>query len=165
MEEPPVRSTERLAGLRDLIPVAAVVLIGAFVIVSRAQNGPRSTHMVWLSAVLVENTLALLLRRRHPIGAFVGVLAAYVVVDYQGTTLLPLLLALLAAAAGATVRGRFVLLLATAAAIVATPAVHRDSLNVGHQFLIPIVGLALAVAAVRYQRQRFDADARGRLAP
>jgi CBS-domain-containing membrane protein len=120
-------------------------------------------HTVFLSIVLAENAFALLFRRRHPVGALVGVLAAYFVFDALKISLLPIALAVATVATSTSRRVLAIASAATALVMLAVP-VHRDHYDFWHTGLpLLIVGAALAVATyVRTTRVptlgRFDAD-------
>ena len=77
-----------------LVPVAFVLLYGASWIAIHAHQARGFTHPLFQCLALTENVIALLLRRRKPIGALAGILAVYVFVDLEPTTLLPVLLSL-----------------------------------------------------------------------
>ena len=81
--------------LIDLVPIAAVVLVGAVTIGLSGGKSRGLTHLVLLSLTMVESAVALYFRRRHPVAALVGVLAVYAVFQVPPTMVLPVLLALL----------------------------------------------------------------------
>ena len=67
-----------------------MVLVGTVGIALRAQQGPRSSvHIALLTLVRAENVLALVMRGRHPLMTFVGVVATYALVGNEATILLP----------------------------------------------------------------------------
>jgi hypothetical protein len=80
-------------------PVAAIALYGAWWITAHAGGGRNSAHTLWQSVALAETLLALLLRERKPVGAFAGVLAAYLAFDLDPLLLPGVLFALLTVAA------------------------------------------------------------------
>ena len=129
-----------------IAPVVAVVVVGALLIAFESGSAARGAHKIWLGIVLAESAVALLFRRRHPVGALTGVLATFVFFDAPAVSLLPMLVA---AFTVVTLRPRQTAFVAAAACVVAvlvTPLLHRDGLNVGHQALVPLVALALALA-------------------
>jgi F0F1-type ATP synthase membrane subunit a len=131
-----------------------VVLVGVFGIVVGAQGSRGSTHVVLLSLVLTENTLALLARRRHPLTAFAGVLATYALVDNEATTLLPLLVALFTVA---TARDRRTVGFAagvTAVLVIARSVIDGAGGSLLVQTLLPLLGIGLAAAAGVSRRTR-----------
>ena len=127
-----------------IAPVVVVVVVGALLIAFDTGAGPRSTHKIWLGVVLAESAVALLFRRRHPVGALAGVLTTFVLFDAPAVSLLPLLVALF------TVVGSRPRLTGVAAvgvsvgAVVAAALLHDGGFNVGHQGLVPLTALALA---------------------
>lgn len=139
----------------DLIPVAVVVVVGTVGIVLRAQQGPRSSvHVILLSLVLAENVFALLVRGRHPLMTFVGVVATYALVDNEATTLLPVLVALFTVAMA---RDRHIVRVAagvTALVVIATPVIHSDGSSLFLHTLLPLLGGGVAVGAGIEGRKR-----------
>jgi ABC-type Na+ transport system ATPase subunit NatA len=124
-----------------------VVLVGILGIVLGAQGSRGTTHVVLLSVVLAENTLALLARGRHPVLAFAAVLATYALVNNEATTLLPVLLALFTVA---TARDRRTIRLAagmTALVVIARSVIGHDSAGLFIGTLLPLLGIGLAAAA------------------
>jgi hypothetical protein len=132
--------------VRDVLPVALIVIVGILAIAFGNGGGQRGTHIYWLSAALAESALALLFRRHHPVGAFAGVLATHLMFDALAVSLLPILLATATVARSGT-RGR-----AAAAGgiatlvVVAAPILHRDPRDVTH-VLVPLVAVGLAAVA------------------
>src|SRR6516165_3638835 len=101
--------------VRQLLYAAPAVVVagyGAWWIAAHAGGGRAATHTLWQSLTLIEVTVALFLRGRKPVGALVGILAAYLVFDLPWLTLPPLLFMLLTVAA---VRDRRTAAAATAA--------------------------------------------------
>ena len=129
-----------------IAPVVAVVVVGALLIAFDTGAGPRSTHKIWLSVVLAESAVALLVRRRHPVGALAGVLTTFVFFDAPAVSLLPLLVAFFTVAAWRPLRTGLAAAAVCVAAVVATALLHDGSFNVGHQGLVPLTTLALAFA-------------------
>jgi hypothetical protein len=133
------------------------VLTGAVAIAVRAQQGPRgSVHIMLLSLVLLENALALLIRRHHPLAALLSVLATYVLVDNEATTLLPVLFALFTVA---TAKSRWVVSVATALTTLvalATPVIHNDTPSLFVHTLLPLLGVGLAAAVAIPIHHRAD---------
>jgi len=148
----------------DVLPVAAIVLVGALTIAFTTGGNPRGSHPFWLGAVLAENALALLARRRHPIGALAGVLAAYVLFDALAVSLLPIALALGTVAATCSRRVVAASSAIVAAAVGAVPLLHGDRLDAVH-VLLRLAATALAVAVGRSLRMRAGSDVRPMPAP
>jgi hypothetical protein len=123
-------------------PVVVIALYGALWIALHAGGGRGSAHTLFQSLALAETVLALLLRRRKPVGALAGILAAYLLFDL-GPLLLPaVLLALLTVAVIRDHRTVAVAAAAIAAVIAATPYIHHDTVSFARY------GLAAAGAAV-----------------
>jgi ABC-2 type transport system ATP-binding protein len=125
--------------LLELAPAALVAAVGAIAIALDAGQGRRSTHLFWLTLVLVESTIALLFRRRHPGGALAGILVAYLVVDAPAVTTAPLLLALLTVATISGPRRTALAALTSVGVVIATPIVHGGSGSL-------VVGLTVVAA-------------------
>jgi hypothetical protein len=133
----------------DVAPVLAVVLVGALLIAFDTGAGLRSTHQIWLSVVLAESVVALLFRRRHPVGALAGVLATFVLFDAPAVSLLPLLVALFTVVSSRPRRTGVAAAGVCVAAVVATALLHDGGFNAGHQGLVPLTALALAYVTGR----------------
>ena len=128
----------------DIAPVVAIVVAGALLIAFDTGTGPRSTHEIWLSIVLAESAVALLFRRRHPVGALAGVLATFVLFDAPSISLLPLLVALFTVVTSRPRRTGIAAAVVCAAAVIAAPLLQSGGFNFGHQGLVPLSALALA---------------------
>jgi hypothetical protein len=128
----------------DFAPVVAVVVVGALLIAFDTGAGLRSTHQIWLSIVLAESAVALLFRRRHPVGALAGVLTTFVFFDAPAVSLLPLLVALFTVVALRSLVTGIAAAAFCVAAVVATALLQDGSFNVGHQGLVPLAALAFA---------------------
>jgi hypothetical protein len=140
----PGRSTR----LSYVAPVLLVAAWGAAWIFTHASGrGGGSVHLLFQAAALAESAVALLLRRRKPVGALVGVLVAYFLFQLDPLLLPPLLLALLNVA---QLRERRTVARATTAAATAVavlPLTGRASFDLaGH--LLPRLLAVLAAAAV-----------------
>ena len=143
----------------DVLPVAAIALAGALTIAFATGGGPRGSHPYWLAAVLAENALALFARRRHPVGALAGLLAAYVLFDALAVSLLPIALALGTVAATRS-RGPVAASTAVVAVVAAAvPVLHGDRLDAFH-VLVPLAIAGVAVAVGRSLRMRAGSDVR-----
>src|SRR5262249_9438367 len=131
----------------DVAPVAVAAVIGALTIAFWTPSGDhRGAHPYFLAAVLTENVVALLLRRRHPIGAFAGVLAAYILFDALPISLLPLALATATVAAVSPRRSAGLAIGSAALAVVAVPVLPGDRFDAVHVLLpLAVVGIAVAV--------------------
>lgn len=148
------RTTHWMASLgpADWVPVVAVVVVGVSTIALRAGPARGTTHLVLLSLGLVESSIAILFRRRHPVGALAGVLAVFFVFDLPPTMALPLLVALFTVA---TVRSGRVMALAaatTVAVVVGRPFLAGGAVNFVSQELALLVAAGVAVALGLYLR-------------
>jgi len=128
----------------DVAPVVAVVVVGALLIAFDTGAGLRSTHQIWLSMVLAESAVALLFRRRHPVGALAGVLTTFVLFDAPAVSLLPLLVALFTVVSSRPRRMGVAAAAVCVAAVAAAALLHGGGFNVGHQGLVPLTAVALA---------------------
>lgn len=135
-------------------PIVAIALYGAQWITVHADSGRGSAHTLWQSLALAENVLALLLRRRKPIGALAGILAVYLLTDLEPLTLLPLLLALLTVAVVSDHLSARLATAATAVVIVAMPYIHGAEVSIPGYALSRLAAVGLTVAAGRYLRAR-----------
>jgi hypothetical protein len=130
-----------------------IVFVGALTIALWNSGGSRGSHPYWLGVVLAENALALLVRRRHPVGALAGVNAAYLVFDALAVSLLPIVLAISTVAASTRRRTIWLACAATALVVISVPAVHRDPFDLLHVFL-PLTVLGLAAFGAAYVGKR-----------
>ena len=108
---------------------------------------------------LTEVTVALLLRRRKPVGALVGILAAYLVFDLPWLTLPPLLFMLLTVAAVRDRRTAAAATAAVAAAIAAGSYLQRDPASLAGYSLPLLVAAVVLTAAGMYARARINGPA------
>jgi len=134
-------------------PVVVAAVVGGAWIAVNAGGGRGQAHTVWQVSVLAENAVALLLRRRKPVGSLGGVLLVYTLFQLYAITLLPALIAMFTVA---RVRTRRVVLAAaamTAAVVAVVPYLHGGKLT-----MMTSLGLAAAVgcsaAAGMYVRAR-----------
>jgi hypothetical protein len=125
-----------------LAPVLLVAAWGVAWIASHASQ-QAYVHTLFQTLALAESVIALLLRRRKPVGALIGILIAYFAFQLDPLLLPPLLIALFTVAA---VGGRRTVLLATAAtasAVAALPLTGRASIDIAG-YLLRLVGVAAA---------------------
>jgi Sec-independent protein secretion pathway component TatC len=120
----------------------------------------RDTYDVQALA-LGENTIALLMRRRKPVGALAGILAVYALVDLDTVTILPVSLALLTVA---ELRERRTVAVA-AAVVVAMPFVHGDAVNLAANTLPHVLAVGLAVGVGSWLRARGQSRVRAQADP
>jgi membrane-bound metal-dependent hydrolase YbcI (DUF457 family) len=138
----------------DIAPVIVIALYGAVWIAVHASQGRGYTHTLFQSLALAENTVALLLRRRKPVGAVVGILAVYALVDLDPTTLLPVLLALLTVAMTRERRAVATATIATAVVVVAMPYLHGDPVSFIGRGLPHLAAVGFAATLGSYLRAR-----------
>jgi len=132
---------------------------GAWWIAARTGGGRAATHTLWQSLTLTEVTVALLLRRRKPVGALVGILAAYLVFDLPWLTLPPLLFMLLTVAAVRDRRTAAAATAAVAAAIAAGSYLQRDPASLAGYSLPLLAAAVVLTAAGMYARARINGPA------
>ena len=134
-------------GSRTVVDLAPVLLVAAWGVAWIGLHASEHTrvHTLFQTLVLAESVIALLLRRRKPVGALLGILVAYFAFELDPLLLPPLLIALFTAA---TLRERGTVLLAaaaTAATAAALPLTGRASVDLAG-YLVPRL-LAVAAAA------------------
>jgi FtsH-binding integral membrane protein len=127
-----------------LAPALLVAAWGvAWIAFHASQHG--GAHTLLQTLALAESVIALLLRRRKPVGALAGILIAYFVFELDPLLLPALLIALFTVAA---VGGRRTVLLATAATattVAALPLTGRASIDLAG-YLLRLLGVAAAAA-------------------
>lgn len=138
----------------DLVPVAAVVVVGAAAIGLGGGNVRGYTHLVLLSLTLVESAIALYFRRRHPLGALVGVLAVYTVFQLPPTMVLPVLLALLTVVVLQPGNVLTLAALGTAVVVIGRPYVNGQAVDVLGQQLPLLLAISVTVSLGIYLRAR-----------
>jgi hypothetical protein len=129
-----------------LAPVALVAVYGGSWIALHASPGRGQVHTLFQGLALAETLIALLLRRRKPMGAFVSILAVYLIVDLDPTTLPPLLVALLTVATLGDRRGVALASAAVAVVVIAMPYVHSDPVNLLGYGIPRLLAVGLAIA-------------------
>jgi len=140
--------------LFDTGSVVLVSLYGAAWIAFHASQGRGLTHTLFQSLALAENVVALLLRRRKPIGALAGILVVYLLVDLEPTTVLPVLLALETVAVVSDRRVVAMATVATALVRVAMPYLHGDPVSLVGYSLTHLAAVGFAVTLGLYLRAR-----------
>jgi hypothetical protein len=123
---------------RTAIHLAPVLLVAAWGIAWIALHASQHAyvHTLFQTLALAESVIALLLRRRKPVGALLGILAAYFAFQLDPLLLPPLLIALFTVA---TMTERRTVLLATGATattVAALPLTGRASIERAG-FLLP----------------------------
>jgi len=134
-----------------LVPYAALVVVfalyGALWIALHAGGGRGSTHTLFQSLALAEATLALLMRRRKPVGALAGILAVYALFSLDSLLLPAVLFALLTVATERDKR-------TAAVAIAVWPDIGRHAVSFVGYSLPRLAAAGAAVAAGMYLRER-----------
>ena len=139
----PKRYRSRTAG--HVPPVLLVAVWGVAWIGFHASQRAY-VHSLFQTLALAESVIALLLRRRKPVGSLLGILIAYFAFQLDPLLLPPLLIALLTVA---TVTERRTALLATAAtaiAVVALPLTGRGPIDLAGYLLPRLLAVAAAAA-------------------
>jgi hypothetical protein len=145
-----------------IVPVVLIMTLGGIWIGMHAAGGRGATHTIFQILALCENGIALLLRRRKPVGALASILVVYALVDLDTITILAVLLALLTVA---ELRGRRTVIaatVATAAVVVAMPYLHGDAVSLTGRALPHLVAVAFSVALGLWLRTRRLTAARAR---
>ena len=135
-------------------PVVVIALYGALWIALHAGGGRGSTHTLFQSLALAEATLALLMRRRKPVGALAGILAVYALFSLDSLLLPAVLPALLTVATERDKRTAAVAAAATAVAIAVWPDIGRHAVSFVGYSLPRLAAAGAAVAAGMYLRER-----------
>jgi hypothetical protein len=130
-----------------LAPVVVALVWGATWITIHAPEARGITHPLFQSLALVETVTALLLRRRKPVGALASILAVYMLVDLEPTTLLPVLIALFTVAEVSARRIAVWAIVATALLVMAMPYIHKDAIDLAQYSVAHLTMIALAAAA------------------
>lgn len=112
--------------LWDVAPAAVAAVIGAVWIAGHAATGRGQTHTIFQILALTETTIALLLRRRKPLGALTGILVVYLLVDLAAILLLPLAIALATVMLTRNRRATAIAAAVTLGAVAAMPLLHGD---------------------------------------
>ena len=133
-------------------PVAVIALYGALWIALHAGGGRGPAHTFFQSLALAEAAVALLLRRRKPVGAFAGVLVAYALFSLDPLLLPAVLFALLTVAAERDHRTAAIAAAAAAAAIAVWPDIGRHGVSFAGHSLPRLAAAGAAVAAGIYLR-------------
>jgi hypothetical protein len=137
-----------------LAPALVTLLWGTSWIALHAHEARGLVHPLFQSLALVENVSALLLRRRKPIGALAGILAVYVLVDLEPTTLLPVLFALFTVIAVSPRGGMVWAIVATALFVMARPLIHSDAIDLVQYCFVHLMVIGLVAAVGLFWRWR-----------
>jgi hypothetical protein len=140
--------------VRVVVPVIPIVVFGGAWIALHASAGRGGTHVMFQALALGENTIALLMRRRKPVGALAGILAVYALADLDAITILPVLLSVLTVAELRERRTVAAAALLTAAVVAAMPFLHGDAVSIVADTVPHLAAVALAVAGGCWLRVR-----------
>jgi hypothetical protein len=138
-------------------PVVVIALYGALWIALHAGGRSGVQHTLWQSLALAETVLALLLRRRKPVGALAGILAVYLLFELDPLLLPAVLFALLTVATVRNPRTVAVAATVTATVIAAMPYIRGDAVSFAGYSLPRVAAAGAAVAAgicLRARRNR-----------
>ena len=135
-------------------PVVLIAVYGALWIALHARGGRGSTHTLFQSLALAESLFALLMRRRKPVGALVGIVAVYLVFSLDPLLLPAVVFALFTVAAERNQRTAAIAVAATAAATAAWPYIGGRAVSLAGHTLPRLAAFAIAVAAGMYLRER-----------
>lgn len=137
-------------------PVIVIALYGALWIAWHAGGGRGSTHTFFQSLALAETAVALLLRRRKPVGALAGIVAVYLVFALDPLLLPAVLFALLTVAMERDRSAAVIAAAATAAATVAWPYIGGRAVSFAGHSLPRLAAFAIAAAGGMYLRARLN---------
>jgi len=134
--------------------VVLIMALGGIWIAVHATGGRAATHTVLQVLALGESGIALLLRRRKPVGTLASILVVYALVDLDTIMILPVLLALLTVAELRKRRTVAIAAAATAAVVVIMPYLHGDAVSLGERTVPHLAAVALSVALGLWLRAR-----------
>jgi hypothetical protein len=147
------RTPNRSRG-RTAIHPAPVLLVAAWGVAWIASHGSQQAyvHMLFQTLALAESVIALLLRRRKPVGALLGILVAYLAFQLDPLLLPPLLVALFTVAKVGERRTVLLATVATAATVAALPLTGRASIGLAGYLLPRLLAVAAAAATGTWAR-------------
>jgi hypothetical protein len=133
---------------RTAVHLAPVLLVAAWGVAWIAFHASQRAyaHMLFQTLALAESVIALLMRRRKPVGALVGILIAYLAFQLDPRLLPPLLIALFTVATSTERRTVLLATAATATAVVALPVTGRASVDLAGYLLPRLLAVAPAAA-------------------
>jgi hypothetical protein len=129
-------------------------MYGALWIALHAKGGRGSTHALFQSLALAETVVALLLRRRKPVGALAGILAVYMLFELDPLLLPAVLFALFTVATIRDHRTVAIAAAATAAGTALWPYIHGHAGSFAGYSLPRLAAAGVVVAAGMYLRER-----------
>jgi hypothetical protein len=141
-------------GSRTVVDLAPVLLVAVWGVAWIGLHASEHTgvHTLFLTLALAESVIALLLRRRKPVGALLGILVAYFLFELDPLLLPPLLIALFTVATLADRRTVLLTTAATAATVAALPLTGRASVDLAG-YLVPRLLAVAAAAAIGLRAQ------------
>jgi|GEM_PF-1804713 len=131
-----------------------IALYGALWIALHADGGRGSTHTFFQAIALVESVLALLLRRRKPVGALAGILAVYLLFSLDPLLLPAVLFALLTVATARGSRTVAIAATVTALALATGGFLRGEAVSFAGYSLPRLAAVGITVAAGTYLRMR-----------
>jgi FtsH-binding integral membrane protein len=142
--------TRRRYGSRTA-PVAPVALVAAWGIawIASHTSPDAYAHVLFQTLALAESVIALLLRRRKPVGALIGILVAYFAFQLDPLLVPALLIALFTVATLTERRTTMLATAATAATVAALPLTGRASIDLAGYLLPRMLAVSTAAAAGR----------------
>jgi hypothetical protein len=140
--------------------VAVIAVYGALWIALHTGGGRQSAHTFFQSLALAECILALLLRRRKPVGALAGILAAYVLFSLDPLLLPAVLFAMFTVAAARDNRTIAAAATMTALALTTGPYIRGETVSFAGYSLPRLAAAGIAVAAGMYLRERRNRHSR-----
>ena len=143
-----IRRTPNRYGSRTAVHLAPVLLVAAWGVTWISLHASQHTgvHTLFQTLALAETVIALLLRRRKPVGALVGILIAYFAFQLDPLLLPPLLLGLLTVATVTERRPALLATAATAIAVVALTLTGRGPIDLAGYLLPRLLAVAAAAA-------------------
>ena len=140
--------------VRYVAPVVLIAMYGALWIALHAKGGRGSTHALFQSLALAETVVALLLRRRKPVGALAGTLAVYMLFELDPLLLPAVLFALFTVATIRDHRTVAIAAAATAAGTALWPYIHGHAGSFAGYSLPRLAAAGAAAGAGLYLQTR-----------
>jgi len=151
----------RISTAVHVAPALLVAAWGATWIATHSSGrGGSSVHTLFQTVALAESVAALLLRRRKPVGALVGILVAYFLFQLDPLLLPAILLALLNVALVKERPTALVAAAASAAAAVVVPFTGRASVDLASNLLPRLLAVAAAATLGLWERTRTPKETR-----
>jgi hypothetical protein len=133
---------------RTAVHLAPVLLVAAWGVARIAFHTSQhvGAHTLFQTLALAESVIALLLRRRKPVGVLVGILIAYFAFELAPLLLPPLLIALFTVAYLTERRSALLATAATATTVVALPLTGRAPVDLAGDLVPRLLAVAAAAA-------------------